>query len=129
MIRQLRGVAQELLAHHVNSSIEITKFLQTVFNIDKDSSGNWRVRGIKDNLLISGFPALDSVTDIARELLLKYYEGCETKYQKGVKLWLDENKDTAAVAAVPPAVAAVPPAVAAVPPAVPPAASADSKAP
>jgi hypothetical protein len=127
VIRQLRGVAQELLAHHVNSSIEITKFLQTVFNIDKDPSGNWRVRGIKDNLLISGFPALDKVTDIARELLLKYYEGCETKYQKGVKVWLDENKDTAAVpaAAVPPAAAAVPAAAAAPPPA----ASAGPKAP
>jgi len=129
VIRQLRGVAQELLAHHVNSSIEITKFLQTVFNIDKDPSGNWRVRGIKDNLLISGFPALDKVTDIARELLLKYYEGCETKYQKGVKVWLDENKDTAAVPAAavpPPAAAAVPPPAPAAPP---PAASAGPKAP
>lgn len=110
IVRQLRGVAQELLAYHVNSTIEITKFLQTIFNIDKDPSGNWRVRGIKDNLLISGFPALDSITDIARELLLKYYEGCETKYQKGVKLWLDENKDLTP-AVVPAAVAAVPAAV------------------
>jgi hypothetical protein len=98
VVRQLRDISQELLADHVNSTIEITKFLQTVFNIDKDPSGNWRVKGIKENLLISGFPALDKITDIARDLLLNYYEGCEKKYQKGVKLWLDENKDAAAAA-------------------------------
>jgi hypothetical protein len=111
IVRQLRDISQELLADHVNSTIEITKFLQTIFNIDKDPSGNWRVRGIKDNLLISGFPALDKITDIARELLLNYYEGCEKKYQKGVKLWLDENKDTTP-AAVPGAAAAPAPAAA-----------------
>jgi hypothetical protein len=117
VVRQLRDISQELLADHVNSTIEITKFLQTVFNIDKDPSGNWRVRGIKENLLISGFPALDKVTDIARDLLLKYYEGCEKKYQKGVKLWLDENKDTAPVAA--PAAAAAASAASAAAPAAP----------
>jgi hypothetical protein len=99
IVRQLRGIAQELLATHINSKIEITKFLQTIFNIDKDPSGNWRVRGIKENLLISGFPALDKVTDIARDLLLKYYEDCEKKYQQGVKLWVDDNKTAAAAAA------------------------------
>jgi hypothetical protein len=103
MIRQLRDISQELLAYHVNSTIEITKFLETIFNISKDSSGNWRVLGIKESLLIAGFPALDSITDIARDLLLKYYEGCEAKYQKGVKIWIDENK--AAVAAPVPAAA------------------------
>ena len=99
VVRQLRDISQELLAYHVNSTIEITKFLQTVFNIDKDPSGRWTVKGIKESLLISGFPALDKITDIARDLLLKYYEGCETKYQKGVKLWLDENKTAPAAAA------------------------------
>jgi hypothetical protein len=98
IVRQLRGIAQELLADHINSTIEITKFLQTIFNIDKDTDGNWRIKGIKENILISGFPALDKITDIARELLLNYYEGCEKKYQKGVKLWLDETKDSTAAA-------------------------------
>jgi hypothetical protein len=123
VVRQLRDISQELLADHVNSTIEITKFLQTVFNIDKDPSGNWRIRGIKENLLISGFPALDKITDIARDLLLKYYEGCEKKYQKGVKLWLDENKDTTPVAAAPSAAAAAPSAGAPAPVAAPSAAA------
>jgi hypothetical protein len=123
IVRQLRDISQELLADHVNSTIEITKFLQTVFNIDKDPSGNWRIRGIKENLLISGFPALDKITDIARDLLLKYYEGCEKKYQKGVKLWLDENKDTTPVAAAPSAAAPAPSAGAPAPVAAPSAAA------
>jgi hypothetical protein len=111
IVRQLRGIAQELLADHINSTIEITKFLQTIFNIDKDTDGNWRIQGIKENLLISGFPALDKITDIARELLLNYYECCEKKYQKGVKLWLDENKNstTAATAPIVSANANIPP--------------------
>lgn len=107
MIRQLRNISQELLAYHVNSTIEITKFLETIFNITKDSSGNWRVSGIKESLMIAGFPALDNVTDIARDLILKYYEGCEKKYQKGVKLWLDENKNAPAAVPAPPKDAAV----------------------
>jgi hypothetical protein len=107
MVRQLRGVAQELLAYHVKSALEISKFLKSMFNIEKDPGGTWVVKGIKESFLIAGFTALDSVTDIARDLILDYYEGCESKYQKGVKMWVDEAS-TAAVAApsVPAAVAA-----------------------
>ena len=129
MVRQLRGVAQELLAYHVKYAIEISKFLKSMFNIEKDPGGTWLVKGIKESFLIAGFSALDSVTDIARDLILDYYEGCENKYQKGVKMWVDE----ASTAASDPSVAAAAQAVAAAPapapaPAGPSAASAASAA-
>ena len=98
--RQLREVSQELLAFHVNSTIEITKFLKTLFNIDKDTNGYWRVLGIKKSYLFAGFSALDKLTDQARKLLIDYYSGCEARYQEGVKIWADENKDIVPAAAV-----------------------------
>ena len=125
--RRLRDVSQELLAYHVNSTIEITKFLKRIFNIDKDSSGYWVVKGIKESFLIAGFPALDSVTDIARDLLLEYYDGCETRYQKGVDIWKGENK--APAAAPVPAPSAAPAPVPAAPAPVPVAPAAPSAAP
>jgi hypothetical protein len=114
MVRQLRGVAQELLAYHVRYAIEISKFLKSMFNIEKDPGGTWLVKGIKESFLIAGFSALDSVTDIARDLILDYYEGCEKKYQQGVKMWVDEAS-TAATPAAAAAAASLDPSAASVP--------------
>jgi len=114
--RQLRDVSKELLAFHVNMSLEISKLLQFIFNIQKDPSGFWIVKGIKDEFMFKGFPALDAVTDQVRELATQYYEGCETRYKRGEQLWKDANQPSTAVApAVAPA-AAPAPAVAPAPP-------------
>jgi len=102
LLNGLRDVSQQLLGYHVNSIIEITKFLKSIFNISQRGNGSWEVKGINNSILFAGFPVLDILTDQARELLLRYYSGCEDIYQKGVSLWKDDvTSKKAAVPAAP----------------------------
>ena len=85
----LQSTAQELMAYHVNHTIEIAKFLRVIFNITRGPNGAWTVEGPRVEILYAGFPILNQLTDQARELLVDYYAGCETLYQSGVKVWSD----------------------------------------
>ena len=88
----MQSYAQQLMAFHVNQTIEISKFLQTIFDVKKDKgTGRWIVKGPSENYMFAGFPVLDQLTNQARELLVDYYSGCETLYQKGVKAWIDSQ--------------------------------------
>ena len=116
MTGQLQSVSRELLAYHVNNTVEITKFLKKIFSIEF-KNGVWTPKGINNSILFAGFPALDNITNQARELLVDYYVGCENIYQKGIKTWKGENKAApsapaanaaAAAQAAAPANAAVP---------------------
>jgi hypothetical protein len=113
LLNGLRDVSQQLLGYHVNNIVEITKFLKSIFNISQRGNGSWEVKGINNSVLFAGFPVLDILTDQARELLLKYYSGCEEIYQKGVSLWKDDvtSKKAAVVPSAPPMPGAVPGAV------------------
>jgi hypothetical protein len=92
---KLQSVSKQLLAYHVNHTVSIAKFLKTMFNISQRPDGSWKVDGPKGDILFAGFPVLDQLTDTARELLVDYYAGCEGLYQKGLKIWNDEQGDVA----------------------------------
>ena len=83
---EIQRYSQQLLAFHLNSVINISKFLETVFNIKK-SGNSWIVEGPSTEILFAGFENLDELTKQARELLVNYYSGCESLYQKGVSAW------------------------------------------
>ena len=129
LVRQLRDASQELLAYHVNKTVVLTDFLKELFTIKQRPNGTWEVKGINIKYLVLGFKGLDILTDQAREILVDYYEGCETIFQKkGLSKFKEVFKGEVADAesaapAVPMAPAAVPTAPAAVPmaPAAPPA--------
>jgi hypothetical protein len=106
---KLQSVSKQLLAYHVNHTVSIAKFLKTMFNISQRPDGSWKVEGPKADILFAGFPVLDQLTDTARELLVDYYAGCEGLYQKGLKIWNDEQGDMAAPVAVAAPLAAYPP--------------------
>ena len=86
-VSQLQGVAHQLMAYHINNTIEISKFLNILFNIKRSPDGTWKVEGPKTEILYAGFPALDQLTEQARDLLVDYYSGCEQLYQTGVNAW------------------------------------------
>jgi hypothetical protein len=106
IINKLQKTSRELLAYHVNHTIEITKFLKSVFNIKQRANGSWEVKGVNYNVLFAGFPILNTLTDQARELLVDYYTGCENLYQKGISSWKDFEKENAPAIAPPAAAAA-----------------------
>lgn len=94
---EMQKYAQQLLAFHLNNVIGITEFLKTIFNIKQRPDGSWEVKGPNTELLFAGYETLDEITRQARELLVNYYSGCETIYQKGVKTWIESLPDTTAV--------------------------------
>lgn len=100
VLSQLQTTAQQLMAYHINHIIDITKFLKTIFNIQQRPNGTWMVEGPKTEILFAGFVILDQITDQARDLLVDYYSGCESLYQKGLKAWTGFEAEQAKAAAV-----------------------------
>lgn len=87
---ELQAYARQLMSYHVKKTVAIAKFLETIFDIRHESTGP-KVYGPRLGFLTAGFDQLNIITDQARELLVDYYEGCETLYQKGVKAWEREQ--------------------------------------
>ena len=88
VFNEMKVHAQNLLSQHLRQIVEISGFLKKIFNITRHPDGSsWVVEGPKTELLFAGFGTLDELTNQARELLIKYYTGCEDIYQKGVKAW------------------------------------------
>jgi hypothetical protein len=112
----LRDASQELLAYHVNKTVVLSDFLKELFTIKQRPNGTWEVKGINIKYLVLGFKGLDILTDQAREILVDYYEGCETIFQKkGLSKFKEVFKggDANAGSAAPAEPAAVPAAPAA----------------
>lgn len=86
---EIQKYTQQLLAFHLNNIIGITEFLRTIFNMKQRPDGSWDVKGPDTELLFAGYDTLDEITRQARELLVNYYSGCESIYQKGVKTWVE----------------------------------------
>uniref|UniRef100_A0A6C0ANC6 Uncharacterized protein n=1 Tax=viral metagenome TaxID=1070528 RepID=A0A6C0ANC6_9ZZZZ len=102
VFNEMKNASQELLAYHFSQVVEISNFLKKIFNVSHRPDGSWKVEGPKTELLFAGFSTLDSLTDQVRELLLRYYSGCEGIYQKGLKAW--ENGEKKAKAAQAPVI-------------------------
>jgi len=117
-LERVHATANALIQYHINNTINITVFLEKIFNIDKEpgTADRWYVpikkdpmdpnprkderlivKGINENILLGGFPILDQITDNARDLLVEYYEKCEMLYQTGLASWKQGVPDTAAV--------------------------------
>jgi hypothetical protein len=90
--RDMKSASQQLLAYHLKSIVEISKFLKKIFNITQRGDGTWAVEGPKMELLFAGYETLDMLTNQARAILINYYSGCEEIYQRGVDKWKETRK-------------------------------------
>lgn len=90
--RDMKSASQQLLAYHLKSIVEISKFLKKIFNISQRGDGTWAVEGPKMELLFAGYETLDILTNQARAILIDYYAGCEEIYQRGLGRWKETRK-------------------------------------
>jgi len=97
VFRDMKSSSQQLLAYHLKSIVEISKFLKKIFNITQRGDGTWAVEGPKIELLFAGYETLDKLTNQARIILIDYYAGCEEIYQKGLSKWKVSRSDKVAV--------------------------------
>ena len=89
---ELQRHSQRLLAYHLNNIIDISKFLQTIFNIKQRPDGtSWEIKGPNTEILFAGYETLNELTRQARTLLINYYSGCEEIYQQGVASWISSQ--------------------------------------
>lgn len=87
VFRDMKSASQQLMAYHLKSIVDISKFLKKIFNISQRGDGTWKVEGPKVELLFAGYETLDTLTNQARAILIDYYAGCEEIYQKGLGKW------------------------------------------
>jgi hypothetical protein len=60
-----------------------------LFEIQRDtSSGKYRI-SLSNNIIRKGFPEIERINYLARDVLIKYYASCEMKYLQGMKIVLD----------------------------------------
>lgn len=87
VFRDMKASSQQLMAYHLKSIVDISKFLKKIFNITQRGDGTWKVEGPKVELLFAGYETLDMLTNQARAILIDYYSGCEEIYQRGIGKW------------------------------------------
>jgi hypothetical protein len=81
-------VVNKLLQIQVKHAAECGKIVKQLFNIQRDT-GSTRFRiSLSDNIIKKGFPEIQRINYLAREVLTNYYSNCETTYAQGMKMVL-----------------------------------------
>jgi len=91
-IGSVHSVIKQLFQTQFAHATECGKIFQALFDIKREpTTGQFRI-SLSDFIIKNGFPAIDQINYKSRELLIKYYETCETTYQAGMKLVLESKK-------------------------------------
>lgn len=96
-VTNVYAVVNQLYRIQLTHAAECGKIIKLLFNIDRDkSSGRYRI-SLSDNIIKKGFPEIERINFIARDLLIKYYSNCEGTYLKGMKIVLDSSPQVIAI--------------------------------
>ena len=71
-------------------AIECGKIFKLLFDIQKKESGNFKI-SLSTNIIKYGFPEIQRINEISRNLLVKYYTRCETIYVNGFRKILSKT--------------------------------------
>jgi len=97
-VSNVYAVVNQLYRIQLTHAAECGKIIKLLFNIDRDkSSGRYRIISLNDNIIKKGFPEIERINFIARDLLIKYYSNCEGTYLKGMKIVLDSSPQVIAI--------------------------------
>jgi hypothetical protein len=92
------GVVNQLYRTQVEHAGKCGQIFKMLFNIEQDkSSGRYRI-SLSENIIKKGFPEIERINYLARDVLVNYYSNCESTYLKGVKIVLDSRPKPAAAA-------------------------------
>jgi hypothetical protein len=93
VVRNVYDVVNQLYQTQVRHAAECGKIVRLLFDIQRDkSSGRYRI-SLSDNIIKKGFPEIERVNYLARQLLVNYYSKCEMTYLKGMKIVLDSSPE------------------------------------
>jgi hypothetical protein len=86
----LRKVVLNLQAQQMAHITEGMKIMDMLF--DMNSITQQKVFAINPMILQNGMPEINRIAEIARNLLMKYYSGCESTYRDGLKMIYNVDK-------------------------------------
>jgi hypothetical protein len=93
MVRNVYDVVNQLYQTQVKHAAECGKIVRLLFDIERDkSSGRYRI-SLSDNIIKKGFPEIERVNYLARQVLVNYYSKCEMTYLQGMKIVLDTSPE------------------------------------
>ncbi len=90
-------VVNKLLQIQVKHASECGKIVKQLFNIERDKSSlRYRI-SLSDNIIKKGFPEIQRINYLAREVLTNYYSNCESTYAQGMKMVLLSSPDSSKI--------------------------------
>ena len=93
VVRNVYDVVNQLYQTQVRHAAECGKIVRLLFDIERDkSSGRYRI-SLSDNIIKKGFPEIERVNYLARQVLVNYYSKCEMTYLQGMKIVLDSSPE------------------------------------
>lgn len=84
-INSIHQIVNKLLQIQVRHSAECGKIIKLLFNIQRDKDSNRYRISLSDNIIKKGFPEIQRINYLAREVLVNYYSNCESTYAQGMK--------------------------------------------
>lgn len=67
----------------IKHAADCGKIITLLFNMTRDKSSGRYTFSLNDNIIKKGFPEIERINFIARDLLVRYYSNCETTYMMG----------------------------------------------
>jgi len=96
VVRNVYDIINQLYQTQVRHSAECGKIVKLLFDIQRDkASGRYRI-SLSDNIIKKGFPEIERVNYLSRQLLVNYYSKCEMTYLQGMKVVLDSSPEAIA---------------------------------
>jgi hypothetical protein len=87
-------VVNQMYKVQLQHATECGKIINQLFKVERDkSSGRYRI-ALSDNIIKKGFPEIERINFLARDVLINYYSTCELKYLQGMKIVLDAKRKT-----------------------------------
>jgi hypothetical protein len=98
-VKSVYDVVNQLYRTQLEHSTHCGQIFKMLFAIEREkATGRYRI-SLSNNIIQKGFPEIERINYIARDVLVKYYEKCEQTYLTGMARVLSANKTaTAAIA-------------------------------
>ena len=99
--KSVYNIVNQLYRTQVEHAGNCGKIFKMLFNIEQDkSSGRYRI-SLSENIIKKGFPEIERINYLSRDVLVKSYENCESTYLKGVGIVLSSKPKPASPPAAP----------------------------
>jgi hypothetical protein len=87
--KSVYSIVNKLYQTQVEHAGNCGKIFKQLFNIEQDkSSGRFRI-SLSENIIKKGFPEIERINYLARDVLVKYYTNCESTYLLGMSIVLN----------------------------------------